>query len=113
MRNYGHTPAELQVIFIIAIVLIILTCMVYMKRQSVLQNGHDGTATFVRSGAHRGTYFVVYQYTDENGEERLFKDPYIFDKFQVDKLKQMGSFPIKFIGGNAAVVFDFNKESQV
>jgi len=108
-RSFHLSPTEIKILIAIVLVflLIVRTIIWHIKRRSIFANGFDGMATFVHyTEGRRYGYYLCYRYTDENGEEHVFKDQYSYSKDQVDKIERMKNFPIKFIGKMAVVCVD-------
>jgi len=106
-RHFDSLPTGIQILIAIAFVVgIVHTISWHMERRSIFVNGFDGMATFVHYTEGRRYGYYCYRYTDENGEEHVFKDQYRYSKAQVDKIERMKNFPIKFIGKMAVVCVD-------
>jgi len=89
--------------------IVIYQTVKFLRYRYLLKRGNDGKGTFVSSDEiliNREPFFrIKYTYNDENNQQHEAKTKYIYCEYDVQKLQEMGTFPIKFKGKHSAAAW--------
>ena len=81
----------------------------YIKCQSLIKNGSDATGTYSAhdyiSNKREAFYRINFTFKDENNQLHEAKTRYIYTEYELLKLEQMGTFPVKYKGKNSIIAW--------